>query len=644
MQFRSAKNKGPSEPPSDLEQSRPKWVKWVALVLFAAFAVYLWFQPPPLTLIPQYYEIGYSQFRKQLIEGNVAQVTISGESIKGVFKEEVSVPIRITILFQNMEDTPATVGSFLTYIPTISDDQLFPLLEQQGVEILTEPPNQFPWLNLLITIIAISLVLLVLFFVSKRLPSQGQGILSMGKSRARLYSKSKQSITFMDVAGMRSAKTELREIVHFLKEPERFQRLGGEIPRGVLLVGPPGTGKTLLARAVAGEAEAPFFSLTGSDFMEIFVGIGASRVRDLFKTAKKNSPSIVFIDELDSIGQSRAIGFGAGHQDREQTLNQLLSEMDGFEPNEGVIVMAATNRPDILDPALLRPGRFDRRITVNLPALKDRIKILQIHGHNKPLDADVDLEKIARGTPGFSGADLENLLNEAALLAAREGKESIANEDIEKARDKIMMGLEWEGFSLSESEVKTLSYHEAGHALLAALLPNADPIHKVSIVPRGKAMGVTQQLPEGDKYIFSKAYLLDRLAVMMGGRAAEELILQSISSGAQDDLNRGTQLARKMVLDWAMSEKLGPVALGSGQDQGFLGDEIGRTRVYSEATAREVDKEIKQIMDRAYEQAMDTLKAHEDALDKIAEKLTQQEELTGEEVQELIGKGAIAPS
>ena len=370
--------------------------------------------------------------------------------------------------------------------------------------------------------------------------------------------------------------------------------------------------------------------------MEVFVGVGASRVRDLFATAKKSSPSIVFIDELDSIGRSRTAGFGSGHQEREQTLNQLLSEMDGFEPNESVILLAATNRPDILDPALLRPGRFDRRVTVDSPVMKDRTKILQIHARNKPLDEEVDLEKVARGTPGFSGADLENLLNEAALLAARQGKDSIGLEDVEEARDKILMGLEWEGFSLSEFEVKTLSYHEAGHALLAALLPDADPVHKVSIVPRGKAMGVTQQLPEGDKYIFSKAYLQDRLTVMMGGRAAEELAFQSTSSGAQDDLKRGTQLARKMVLDWGMSENLGPVALGSGPDQNFLGDEVGNTKVYSEATAREIDMEIKHILDQAYEKAMDTLKTHRADLDAIADKLIKQEEMTGEEVVQLI--------
>jgi cell division protease FtsH len=427
-----------------------------------------------------------------------------------------------------------------------------------------------------------------------------------------------------------------------LKDPEKFQRLGGEMPRGILLVGPPGTGKTLLARAVAGEANVPFYSITGSNFMEMFVGVGASRVRDLFNEAKKVAPSIVFIDELDSIGRTRGAGLGGGHDEREQTLNQLLSELDGFEPNESVIVMAATNRPDILDKALLRPGRFDRRITVDLPAMKDRQHILEIHARNKPLAEDVDLESLARGTPGFSGADLENLLNEAALLAARNGKERIEGEDIEQARDKVLMGLERTGLSLTEDEIQMLAYHEGGHALLAALLPYADPIHKVTIVPRGRAMGVTQQLPERDKYIYPKEYLLDRITVMMGGRAAEILVFDTTTSGAENDLKQATQMARKMVLDWGMSERFGSIGLGDQDQPVFLGEEISRPRQYSEKTAEDADAEIKSILDQAFDKAKTMLGENRDHLDELAEKLMEREEILGDEVKALIGEVEVA--
>jgi len=460
----------------------------------------------------------------------------------------------------------------------------------------------------------------------------GQQLFSIGQNRARLYEHEQQPVTFADVAGLEGVKTELTEIVTYLKAPERVQRLGGQAPKGVLLVGPPGTGKTLLARAVAGEASVPFYSITGSDFMEMFVGVGASRVRGLFDDARKVAPCIIFIDELDSIGRRRGAGLGGGHDEREQTLNQLLSEMDGFEPTENVVVMAATNRPDILDPALLRPGRFDRQITVNLPTLSARQKILQIHARNKPLAADVDLAHLARGTPGFSGADLENILNEAALLAAREQKTQIEQADIEHARDKIMMGLEREGLALTDNEREIIAYHEAGHAVIAAVLEHADPIHKVTIVPRGQAMGVTQQLPEKEKYIYPEEYMLDRLAVMMGGRAAENLKFDTATSGAENDLKQATQLVRRMVLDWGMSERFGRMALGSQSQQVFLGEEIGHHRNYSETTAREVDEEIKKILDTAYKRAARTLQNQRSALTAVAEALLQQEELAGEEV------------
>ncbi len=460
--------------------------------------------------------------------------------------------------------------------------------------------------------------------------------MAVGKSRAHLYRRSKESITFKDVAGAQGAKRELEEIVEFLRDPSRFQKLGGTIPKGVLLVGPPGTGKTLLARAVAGEANVPFFSITGSDFMEMFVGVGASRVRDLFEEAKKASPAIIFIDELDSIGRRRGAGIGGGHDEREQTLNQLLSEMDGFEPNEDIIVMAATNRPDILDPALLRPGRFDRHVTVDLPTLKDRLDILKIHSRNKPLAADVDLEGIARGTPGFSGADLENLLNEAALLAARKGKDKIQMEDIEDARDKVMLGLERGNLGLSKEEYKLLAYHEGGHAIVAVFTPNAEPLHKVTIVPRGHAMGVTQQLPEREKYIYPREYILDRLAVMMGGRVAEELVMGTATSGAENDLKQATQLARKMVLDWGMSEKFRQTAYGGPHEQVFLGEEIAQRREYSETTAYEIDQEVKKILNEAYEHAQKILTEHREGLDQLVNMLLEHEEVSGQEVQQLL--------
>jgi cell division protease FtsH len=458
----------------------------------------------------------------------------------------------------------------------------------------------------------------------------------MGKSRARRYTRRDERTTFDDVAGVEGAKHELREIIEFLKTPHKFQRLGGEMPKGVLLVGPPGTGKTLLARAVAGEADVPFFIITGSDFMEMFVGVGASRVRDLFKAAKRSAPSIIFIDELDSIGRRRGAGLGGGHDEREQTLNQLLSELDGFEPTESVVVMAATNRPDVLDPALLRPGRFDRRVPVHLPTFMERVDVLRVHARDKPLSPEVDLEKVARGTPGFSGADLENLLNEAALLAARKDKDVIGEEDLEHARDKVLLGLERTGLSLSEGEMHIIAYHEGGHALLAALLPNADPIHKVTILPRGRSMGVTQQLPERDKYLYSQEYIQDRLAVMMGGRAAERLILDTCTNGAENDLKEATRLGRRMVLDWGMSRHLGTLALGGQQEHVFLGREISQRRDYSEETAREIDLEVKAILDQAFQKATELLKENRSRLDEIANTLLEKEEITGEEVQELL--------
>jgi cell division protease FtsH len=576
-------------------------------------------------------QFSYSSFRKQLEAGNVEKVKVEGEKISGEFKK----PIKM----EGTEKKTVSYKDFYTFLPSFGDNNLLSLLEAQKVDIITEPKKDVSWWGGLLTGFLPFLLLIGLgILLFRRLGGGlGQGIFSMGASRARLYDRGKQKVTFDNVAGAHGAKTELEEIIEFLRDSSRFQRLGGKTPKGVLLVGPPGTGKTLLARAVAGEADVPFFSITGSDFMEMFVGVGASRVRNMFNEAKKMAPSIIFIDELDSIGRQRGAGIGGGHDEREQTLNQLLSELDGFEANENVIVMAATNRPDILDAALLRPGRFDRRITVDLPSLKDRVEILKIHTRNKPLAETVDLEEVARGTPGFSGADLENLLNEAAILAARKNKEKIETEDIEEAIDKILMGLERDNIAITDEERRLLAYHEAGHSVVAVVLPNTDPIHKVTIVPRGKAMGVTQQLPEREKYIYPKEYMLDRLAVMMGGRAAEEVVQGTATSGAEEDLKQATRLARKMVLEWGMSESLGQMALGDGHENVFLGHEIAQRREYSEATAREADEEIKKILRKAYERAVEVLLRHRDGLDRVAQDLIEKEEISGKEVIELVG-------
>lgn len=573
-------------------------------------------------------EINYSTFRQELQGHNVAKITVRGEEITGELKNT-------RIKTENGQEIEYM--NFITYLPSFGDDSLLNILEEQNVEIQTELAQTSSWLSILINFLPFIFLIGVGYYLFRRMQSQGSEILSVGKSKARLYDRRDEHTTFDDVAGLEGTKVELKEIIDFLKQPERFEQLGGEIPKGVLLVGPPGTGKTLLARAVAGEAGVPFFNITGSDFMEMFVGVGASRVRTMFNEAKRASPSMIFIDELDSIGRTRGAGLGGGHDEREQTLNQLLSEMDGFEPNTEVILMAATNRPDILDPALLRPGRFDRQITVNLPTLKDRIEILKIHARNKPLAADVVMEKIARGTPGFSGADLENLLNEAALLAARRGKKQIETEDIESARDKLILGLERKSLVLTDKECEMVAYHEAGHAIVAAILPNSDPIHKVTIVPRGRAMGVTQQLPERDKYIYPREYILDRLAVMMGGRAAEELVYQTMTSGAENDLKQATQLARKMVLDWGMSEQFNRIALGGRREQVFLGEEIASRRDYSEMTAHEVDQEIMKILNQSYQRAFDILKSNHEKLEELAGVLVEKEELTGEEVLVLLG-------
>jgi cell division protease FtsH len=602
---------------------------WLIITIALSFWVYNQFGPQSNAG-----EISYTRFKQQVQAGNVSSVTITGDQIQGQLVD----PVEVSINGDAIE-----YEQFVTQRPAFGDDGILQLMESQDIEVRAQPENGFPWLAVLINGLPLLLLLGVGYYYLRSMRGQGQQIFSIGKSKAKLYDRRQEGTTFADVAGLHSAKAELREIIDFLREPERFQRLGGKMPTGVLLVGPPGTGKTLLARAVAGEAGVPFFSITGSDFMEMFVGVGASRVRDLFEEAKKAAPSIIFIDELDSIGRRRGAGLGGGHDEREQTLNQLLSEMDGFEANQGVIVMAATNRPDILDPALLRPGRFDRRVTADLPTMKDRLEVLKIHSRNKKLDEGVDLEQMARGTPGFSGADLENLLNEAALLAARKNKDSIGREDVEEARDKIMLGLERVNLALTDEECKLLAYHEAGHAIVAAVLPNADPIHKVTIVPRGRAMGVTQQLPERDRYIIEKPYIMDRLAVMMGGRAAENLALDTTTSGAENDLKQATGLARKMVLDWGMSERFAQMSLGSERDQVFLGEEIAHRRQYSEETARQVDQEVMDILQQAFLQATKILEERRRELDQLVEILLKDEEISGDEVIKIVSKAQGEP-
>lgn len=588
----------------------------------------LWNMPNPFG--EERIEISYTTFRTQLINGNLQRVTVQGERLEGEFQNPVEIEVE--------GRGEVTSSQFVTYLPSFGDDQLMSVLEAQGVEIRTRPTDESSGWLLLVNLFPFLLLIGLIYFLYRGAQSQGRNLLQMTRSRAKTYQRSEEDTTFDDVAGVEGAKKELQEIIEFLMNPSRFQQIGATIPKGVLLVGPPGTGKTLLARAVAGEAEVPFFSITGSDFMEMLVGVGASRVRNLFKEARQNAPSIIFIDELDSIGRRRGAGLGGGHDEREQTLNQLLSAMDGFEPNTSVIVMAATNRPDILDPALLRPGRFDRQVTVDLPTVRDRVEILRIHARNKRLASDVDLEKLARATPGFSGADLENFLNEAALLTARKGKQEIGNEEMEEARDKLIMGLTRDSLVVTDEERKTLAYHEAGHAVVAAIQTPSEPLHKVSIIPRGKAMGATQQLPDEERYIYKKDYLLDRLAILLGGMASEEIAFGTTGSGAQDDLKRATQIARRMVKSWGMSQHLGYVSYGGEQENVFLGEEIARRREYSETTAREIDEEIKAILEEAHARASNVLQKHRSELDDLADALIQDEELSGARVLELLKK------
>lgn len=559
-------------------------------------------------------EIIFSEFMGKLDADEISEVTIKGSVITGQLKDG---------------------KKFKTYAAEYPD--LVQTLRDQNVKITVKPEEQNPWYwNLFFSWGPIIFLVVIWIFFMRQMQTGGNKALSFGKAKAKLVSEKSVKITFADVAGIEEAKAEVQEIIDFLKDPQKFQKLGGKIPKGVLLVGAPGTGKTLLARAIAGEAGVPFFSISGSDFVEMFVGVGASRVRDLFDQAKKNSPCIIFIDEIDAVGRHRGAGLGGGHDEREQTLNQLLVEMDGFEANQGVIIIAATNRPDVLDPALLRPGRFDRQVVVPQPDVKGRLEILKVHTRNIPVDEKVNLDEIARGTPGFSGADLENLVNEAALLAARNAKTKVEKSDFEAAKDKVLMGVERKSMIISEEEKKNTAYHEAGHSLVAKLTPGTDPLHKVSIIPRGRALGVTQQLPIDDKYTYSKDYLLKALSVLLGGRAAEEIALNHMTTGAGNDLERATDLARKMVTEWGMSEKLGPLTFGKKDEQIFLGREIARHKDYSEKTAIDIDDEVKRIVIEAYNTSKNLLTTNRDILETVAKALLEKETMDGPEIDVLI--------
>jgi cell division protease FtsH len=560
-------------------------------------------------------EPNFTQFMADVDQGNVKEVTILGIEIRGKYRNDNS--------------------SFHTTVPPNYPDMI-KTLRDKGVNITIRDVSNGSWpLQLLGTWAPLILLGALWFFMIRQMQTGGNKALSFGKSRARLLSMQQKKVTFKDVAGVDEAKEELKEIIEFLREAQKFQKLGGRIPKGVLLVGPPGTGKTLLARAVAGEANVPFFSISGSDFVEMFVGVGASRVRDLFEQGKKNAPCIIFIDEIDAVGRHRGAGLGGGHDEREQTLNQLLVEMDGFESNEGVILMAATNRPDVLDPALLRPGRFDRRVVVSRPDVRGREEILRVHTRKIPLADDVDLSVLARGTPGFSGADLANMVNEAALAAARQNRKAVLMYDFELAKDKVLMGVERKSLLLSDEEKKVTAYHEAGHALVASKLPNSDPLHKVTIIPRGMALGVTMQLPIDDKHNYTKEYLETEIAIMMGGRIAEEMFLNQMSTGAGNDIERATELARKMVCEFGMSD-LGPLTFGKKEEQIFLGREIAQHRDYSEATAIKIDDEVRRMIGQGYNTAKNILGENRDTLVRIALALLEREVLDANEIKMII--------
>jgi cell division protease FtsH len=585
-------------------------------------------------------EISYSEFKNRLRNGRVAEITIEGDKITGTQKEKNRSDAATG---KSAGKAVSDAERFWTIKPTFQDNELFPLLDSQGVQVRAKLEKRSLIGSLLIAFLPWILIIAFFAYMSRRLQGgmgigKGGGPFGFGKSKARLYDKTESNIRFADVAGLDNAKRELQETVEYMKNPSKFQAIGGELPKGILMVGPPGVGKTLLSKATAGEAGVPFFSISGSEFIEMFVGVGASRVRDLFETAKKSAPSIIFIDEIDSIGRVRGTGLGGGHDEREQTLNQILSEMDGFSPKESVLVIAATNRPDVLDPALVRPGRFDRQVALDLPQKEARKKILRTHTREVPLSDDVDFDSIASRTVGFSGADLKNLVNEAALLAARKDKNRVESEDFEEARDKILMGLEREEVS-SEEERGLIAYHEAGHAVLAKLLPGADPLKKVTIIPRGRSLGATEQVPEEDRLNLKRSYLLNRITIMLGGREAENLVFRDVSTGAGDDLKRATQLAKRMICQWGMSEVLGPVNYRHGEPHPFIGKEMTEPKDFSEDTARLIDEEIRNLLRRQQTQAAEILKENRNLLDAIADHLLANETATGKDIDEIFASG-----
>ncbi|PYM68649.1 MAG: cell division protein FtsH [Candidatus Rokuibacteriota bacterium] len=578
----------------------------IGLIVIVLFNVFQASQPSRDKMV-------FSDFLKRVEAGEVKEVLIRGKSVSGKL---------------------ADGNSFRTFTADYPD--LIKALKDKGVKIAVEPEDNNPWYAYVLQWVPMLLFIGVWIFFMRQMQGGGAKALSFGKARARLISEKQNKVTFQDVAGVEEAKEELREIIEFLKDPPKFQKLGGKIPKGVLLVGPPGTGKTLLAKAIAGEANVPFFSISGSDFVEMFVGVGASRVRDLFEQGKKHAPCIIFMDEIDAVGRHRGAGLGGGHDEREQTLNQLLVEMDGFETNEGVILIAATNRPDVLDPALLRPGRFDRQVVVARPDVKGREEILRVHARRIPLAPKVDLMVLARGTSGFSGADLANLVNEAALLAARQDKKVVEMIDFENAKDKVLMGVERRSMIIPESEKRTTAYHEGGHALVAYLLPGADPLHKVTIIPRGRALGLTMQLPTDDRYSYSKEYLVNQITILLGGRSAEEIVFQQQTTGAGNDLEKATEMARKMVCEWGMSDKMGPLTFGKAEEHIFLGREVSRPKDYSEETAILIDSEIKRIVTDCAARARQLLDTNLEKLHILARALLERETLDGEEINRIL--------
>jgi cell division protease FtsH len=632
------KSGGPNKPDDNFDWSKViRLVFGWGAVIVAAVIVMQVFR----TGTANYLEIPYIQYEKLLNEDKIEKAIITKSDINDYyFKADLKHEESIIINSKEQK-----VEQFSVYLPEpiIKDQEA--IWKAKGIDYSFDKESN-EWLNVLVSFVPWIIIIAVWIFIMRRMQGTGggtRGIFSFGKSKAKLITQAGTKITFKDVAGADEAKVELQEVIEFLKEPSKFQKLGGKIPKGVLLLGPPGTGKTLLARAVAGEAGVPFFSISGADFVEMFVGVGASRVRDLFEQGKKNAPCIIFIDEIDAVGRHRGAGLGGGHDEREQTLNQLLVEMDGFEQNTGVIIIAATNRPDVLDPALLRPGRFDRQIVVDRPDVKGREGILKVHTRNIPLSEKVNLEILAKGTPGLSGADLANLVNEAALLAARKNKKSVEMTDFEEAKDKVMMGMERKSLIISDQEKKTTAYHEIGHVLVARKIPEADPVHKVTIIPRGRALGLTTQLPIDEKHTYAKAYIEANIAVFFGGRAAEMLIFNEFNTGASNDIQRATDLARKMVCEWGMSETLGPVNYGKKEEEIFLGREIQKHRDYSEQTAILIDEEVKKIIHKGMQRAETILKENINILHKLSEALLEREILDSFEIEKIINGESLPP-